>query len=148
MKALRLLIVDDHDFVRDALRLVLSEANLQRIEEATTFDEAVQLVRDAEFDLVLLDVAQFHGRGLEILDQIRAIRPELPLLVHSFDDPARILDRCYRSGACGYFLKGGDIRALMSAISRAAAGHDLWTIQQLDQIEGFREHNASERVFS
>ena len=131
---LRLLIVDEHPTVRESLRFLFSTAKFTQIREAVSHQEALDAARDQAVDLVLLDVALRHQAGPQTLRQIKMAAPSLPVLIHTFDDNASVLTRCFRLGACGYLVKGLDKNELLDSVRRAAQGERLWTPEQLKRI--------------
>lgn len=81
---MRVLIVDDHEIVRRGLKEVLNDEfpDLKAVEAATSA-EAVELVAQQEWDVVLLDVNIPGRSGLEVLEEVKRLRPKTPVLVLS-----------------------------------------------------------------
>lgn len=130
----RILIVDDHPTVRESLRFVFAAAGIEQIMEVTTYRDTIEAVRQRPLDLVLLDVALSDGSGLEVLRDIKAFDAALPVLVHSYHDKPRLLSQSFHAGAAGYVVKGYDKNALLHAVRQAAAGGNVWTAEQMDQV--------------
>ena len=81
---IRLLIVDDHAIVRHGLRQVVSEsADIAVTGEAGSSAEAVRLLRENTYDLVLLDISLPDKNGIETLKQIKRDKPNLPVIMLS-----------------------------------------------------------------
>ncbi len=119
----RVLIVDDHDLVRDGYHRMLDrEPDLRVIGEASDGREAVELCRKLRPDLVLMDVRMPEMDGLEAT---RAIKAEMPttsvLIVTTYDNPDYLLD-AIEAGAAGYILKDAPRRQLVSAVRRTLGG--------------------------
>jgi DNA-binding NarL/FixJ family response regulator len=142
----RLLIVDSHGTVREALRFVFAAAGMHQLEEAATCHDAICAVQKGPTDVVLLDLTLRDGAGLEMIRKIRAINADLPVLIHSYHDSAGMLSRSYHLGACGYVLKGEDKNSLIDSVRRAAQGCDVWTAEQMEQIRAIdaRLKNSTE----
>jgi len=122
----RLLVVDDHPIVRQGLeRLIETEPDLEIVAEAATADGALQRLDAAEVDFVVLDIGLRKGSGLDLIGQIRARRPTLPILVLSMHQERYYAERVLRSGAQGYVMKQSDPAAIVPAIRRILGG-DLY----------------------
>ncbi len=129
-----LLIVDDHDTIREALRFVFSAAGMRHVVEAATSDEAVSAVQRQTFALVLLDISLGQDSGIDTLRKIKTLSPSLPVLMHSFHDSASLLANSFHAGAAGYLVKGVDRRELIAAVHQAACGESTWTADQKQRI--------------
>lgn len=132
--SVRILVVDDHDAVRESLRFVFAAAGFQPLTEATTRAEAVDALQNRSVDVVLLDIALREENSLDALRELKAINPAAAVLVHSHYDNPRLLSGSYHEGAAGYLLKGEDKNALIHAVEEAAAGASLWTVEQRNRI--------------
>ncbi|NBB93401.1 MAG: response regulator [Gammaproteobacteria bacterium] len=118
-----ILIVDDHDLVRTGLKNILAGENDFTVAgEAATGEEAIQLARKLEPDLVLMDVGLPGLSGLETTERILKAQPDIRVIVltaHSEPPlPARLLD----SGASGYLTKACDAGELIRAVRQVAGG--------------------------
>jgi DNA-binding NarL/FixJ family response regulator len=122
----RILIVDDHEVVRDGLRAVLRRRpQLVAAGEADSVASAIEEVRKVEPDVVIMDVRLPDGSGVEACREIRAERPETKvLMLTSYADDEAVLASIL-AGASGYLLKQTRGDALVDAIVRIAAGESL-----------------------
>ena len=119
----RALIVDDHPVVRRGLaQLIDREPNLQVCGEAGTVREALQAVADLDPDVVVVDVVLKSGSGIELVKDIKARRPDLPVLVLSMHDESLFAERALRAGARGYIMKQEATDKLLEAIRRVLGG--------------------------
>jgi DNA-binding NarL/FixJ family response regulator len=119
----RIIIADDHDLVREAMRSLLnSEPDLRVIDEAKDGQETIELTRLHRPDLVLMDVRMPKVNGLEAT---RKIKEELPttkvLIVSAYEDPLLVSD-AVRAGADGYVLKLSLIQEQLDAIRGVLGG--------------------------
>jgi len=117
---MRILVVDDHPFVRKGLIHVMQQGmqgeELQA-DEADSFDSAEQLLQtDSRYDLVLLDISLGGKSGIELLKSIRQKTPELPVLVVSMHPEDQYAVRTIRMGAAGYLSKHSAPDELNTAI--------------------------------
>ncbi|MGB3541526.1 response regulator [Rubrivirga sp.] len=122
----KILVVDDHPIVRQGLdRLLESEPDLTVAWEASTADEALQVLDNHEVDFVLLDIGLKQGSGLDLIGQIRSRKEDLPILVLSMHQERFYAERVLRGGAQGYVMKQGDPAEIVPAIRRVLSG-DLY----------------------
>jgi two-component system, NarL family, invasion response regulator UvrY len=119
----RILIVDDHYIVRKGLISILTEIpDTVQVEEAGSGEEALSQFSGGEYDLVLLDIALPGKNGLEVLKEMKATRPELPVLMLSMHPEEQYAVQSMRAGASGYLTKGSVADELMLAITKVLAG--------------------------
>jgi DNA-binding NarL/FixJ family response regulator len=120
---IRVLIADDHAIVRQGLRQILAETKDMVVAgEAETAHEALKLVREAEWDVALLDISMPDKSGIDTLKLIRKERPKLPVLMLSMHPEDHYAVRCLKAGASGYLTKQSAPVQLVSAIRQVAAG--------------------------
>ena len=103
---IRILIADDHAIVRAGLKqFIADQPDMTVAGEASTGTEAVQLVRDTQFDVVLFDISMPDRNGIDTLKTLRQIRPELPVLMLSGFAEDQYAVNLLRAGAAGYLNK-------------------------------------------
>ena len=120
---MRILIADDHAVFRRGLKETLVEA-FPRINfgEAKTAAETVELVRRHPWDIVILDISMPGKSGLDILDDVKRLRPGTPVLLLTMHPEQQYARRALKAGAAGYLTKDSVPDELKSAIKRIAAG--------------------------
>ena len=119
----RIVIADDHAVVRKGLRLILADDDeLQVAGEASSADDLLTLLRTRPVDAVILDVSLGDRDGIEVLKQIRASFPRLPVLMISMHSEDVFAIRALRAGASGYIEKSAAPELLLGAVRRVAAG--------------------------
>src|SRR3569833_3185890 len=102
----RVLIVDDHQIVRQGQRSMFeTESVLVVCGEVQTEREARAAIRALAPDVVFVDISLAQGDGLELVRDVLAQRPVLPLLVLSMHDELIYGERLLAAGACGYIMK-------------------------------------------
>jgi DNA-binding NarL/FixJ family response regulator len=117
------LIADDHDIVREGLRQIVSETNDITVGgEARTGAEALAEVRERRFDVVVLDLNLPDRPGLDVLTQIRAIAPDVRVLILSMQQQSFYAARALKGGALGYVSKNNAREHLVAAIRKVARG--------------------------
>lgn len=118
----RILIVDDHEVVREGVKTILSEQSTAVFGEAGVGPEALRFVREQEWDLVVLDLSLGDRSGLEVLKELKIIRPKLPVLILSMHSEEQYARRAFRAGAAGYVTKDSSRAELAEALNKVAAG--------------------------
>jgi len=128
MARVRLLIADDHAVVRQGVRQILSDApEVEIVAEASNGLEALELMRDIELDVVILDLSMPGLSGLETVKKIRQDSPHVPVLVLSVHPEEQYAVRVMRSGAAGYLTKDSAPEELVAAVRSVANGHKYVT---------------------
>ena len=96
---IRILIADDHAIVRAGLRqFIADQSDMQVSGEAATGNETISLVRESEFDVVLLDISMPDKNGIDTLKTLKHVRPELPVLMLSGYSEDQYAVRVLRAG--------------------------------------------------
>jgi two-component system invasion response regulator UvrY len=122
------LIVDDHDIVREGLRQIVSETTDITVgSEARTAAEALERVREQRWDVIVLDLNLPDRSGLEVLAQLRATAPEVPVLILSMHEQLSYASRALAAGALGYVSKSSARAHLVNAIRKVARGERFLT---------------------
>jgi two-component system, NarL family, invasion response regulator UvrY len=123
MAPIRILIADDHAIVRAGFAQFISDQPDMRVEaEAANGDDAIRLVRERDFDVVLLDIAMPDKNGIDCLRIIRQSKPRLPVLILSGYPEAYYAINLLRAGANGYVPKDAAADTLVHAIRVVARG--------------------------
>ena len=124
--AVRILIVDDHQLAREGLKSVLTGDGLEVVGEATSGEEAVDLVTRLQPDVVLMDVRLGPGiDGLEATRRIAALGLPSRVLMLSLHDMPAYVREALAAGAAGYVLKDASITELRGAVSQVMAGQSV-----------------------
>jgi two-component system invasion response regulator UvrY len=120
---MKILVVDDHAVVRRGARELLAEEFPDAaFDEAATGEDAVARAAETAFDLVVLDLSMPRRGGLEALQDLRASRPAMPVLVLSHHAEEQYAVRAFRAGARGYITKESAPEELIGAARRVLAG--------------------------
>ena len=117
------LIVDDHEVVREGLRLTLSRAaHIQIVGEASDGASAIDLTLRRRPNVVIMDVRMPGMDGLEATRLLVAQAPESKVLIFTAYSERSLLSRAFDSGATGYILKEAPHETLVRAIEKVASG--------------------------
>lgn len=119
----RVLIVDDHPIVRQGLRRMIEpEPDLVVCGEVQTEREARAAIRALVPDVVIVDISLAQGDGLELVRDVHAQYPELPMLVLSMHDELIYAERMLAAGASGYIMKQAASDQLLLALRQVLSG--------------------------
>jgi DNA-binding NtrC family response regulator len=118
------LVVEDETYVRESLREILRERGWQVL-EAGDVPEALGRAGRSSVDVVLTDLRLPGADGLELVTQLKAVSPELPVVVLTGQGTIGSAVACLKAGASDYLLKPVDPEALEVALERALAGRAL-----------------------
>lgn len=120
---IRVLIADDHAIVRQGFKQIFSETeDLIVAGEADDGGEALQLARQQEWDVFLLDVTMPNRNGIDTLKQLKKEFPKLPVLILSMHPEEQYAVRAIKAGASGYLTKQSAPEQLVTAIRQVARG--------------------------
>ncbi|MBM4072765.1 MAG: response regulator transcription factor [Planctomycetes bacterium] len=119
----RVLIVDDHPAVREALALRISSLpDLDVCGEAADLPTALQLVAEKKPDIAIIDISLKNGDGLDLIKRIRARAADVRMLVWSMHTESLYAERALRAGAQGYITKEQATERIVEAIRQVLAG--------------------------
>ena len=134
---IRLLVVDDHLIVRAGLKSLLADYEEFTVGgEAASGADAVQMVRESDWDVVLLDISMPDMNGIEALAEIRRIKPKLPVLMLTIHPEDQYAINLLRAGASGYLCKHCTPEAFISALRTVLSGRRYISPALGDQLAG------------
>jgi two-component system, NarL family, response regulator NreC len=114
---LRVLVADDQPGIRKQVCLILASLlTLESCDEAANGLEAVERVKEAIPDLVILDVTMPLMNGLDAARRIHAFTPKTPILILTMHKSRQLMEEAQKVGAQGYVVKGEAGHSLMSAV--------------------------------
>ena len=120
---IRVLIADDHAIVRAGLKQIFSLVPEIRIAgEADNADHTLDLLKRVAVDVLLIDLNMPGVVGADLVTRVRALHPDLPILVLTMHNEPHVAASVLRAGANGYITKDGDLTMLVPAL-RAVAAH-------------------------
>jgi DNA-binding NarL/FixJ family response regulator len=129
-KRLRVLLVDDHPFVREGIRSYLSDfPEIEIIGEASSGQEALTIANKQHPDLILLDINMPEMNGLEVVGQLRKVVPRPKVLVLTVHNSREYVLHVAKSGAEGYLLKESEPGELHQAIQAIRDGGTYYSPQ-------------------
>src|SRR5437773_384805 len=119
----RVLLVDDHPILRRGLaQLINQEADMTVCGEAEDAPKAFEAVSTLQPDVAVVDISLKGGNGIELIKNVKARYPDLPILVLSMHDESLYAERALRAGSLGYIMKEEAIEHVLVAIRRVLCG--------------------------
>ncbi len=120
---MRVLIADDHAVVRRGIKDMLGdEFPKVSFGEAKSSQETLDCVRKQDWEIVVLDISMPGKSGLDILEELKRLRPKLPVLLLSMHPEEQFARRALKGGAAGYLTKESVPDELMKAVRRVLNG--------------------------
>ncbi len=142
-RPVRVLLVDDHAIIRKGLkRIIAGEFANATFGEADNADQALEAVLRQGWDLVLLDLTMPGRSGAEVLEQIVAIRPNLPVLVCSVHPEEDFAVPLLQAGAAGYIAKSTTQPDLINAVKKVLAGEKHLSSSLAENLVARLNHTA------
>lgn len=122
---IRVLVADDHPIVRNGIMLLIKyEPGMETVAEASTGTEAVQLFRQYQPDVTLMDLRMPELSGVDAIATIRQEFPDAPIVVLTTYDGDEDIYRGLQAGAKGYLLKDAPLDRVLEAIRTVHAGQN------------------------
>lgn len=120
---IKIIIADDHPVVRKGLKQILSEeTDVELVKEARNDSEVLNLLHAHDWDAVVLDITMPGRGGLELLTELKRLRPKLPVLVLTVHPEDQYAVRALKEGASGYMNKESAPEELVQAIRKIIRG--------------------------
>lgn len=119
---MRVLIADDHAIVRKGLRQIAEESGKISVDEASNGQEALDKLRQDRWDALVLDISMPGRHGLDVLQAVRDLQPQLPVLILSMHPEEQYAMRVLKAGASGYMNKDTAPGELVQAIQKIVNG--------------------------
>jgi NarL family two-component system response regulator YdfI len=134
-ETIRVLIADDHLIVRQGLRLILeTDDRLELVGEASDGAEALELARELEPDVVLMDLRMPGMDGLTAIERLQVEQPQVNVVILTTFNEDELMMRGLRAGAKGYLLKDTSRESLFAAIRAAAKGEALLSPEVMERL--------------
>jgi len=160
MKTTKILIVDDHEVVRDGLKNILTSLdNISVTGEAGNGEDAVKMYLSLKPDLVIMDISMPGMNGIEATRIIKEKDPDAKILILTMHDNQEYLNQIIRSGAKGFILKNTDKEELLDAVKTVASGDNFFskdiskliidnyirTAKETEKTDGYKEVPLTKR---
>jgi DNA-binding NarL/FixJ family response regulator len=134
MNTIKILIVDDHPMIRTGLKSLLEdEPNIVHIDDAATGDEAVEKIKNKDFDVIIMDVKMPGMSGIDTTKEILKIKPKQKVVALSMLDEQDSIIKMLQAGAKGYLLKNSEKEEVVEAINTVCKGENYFS-QEVSSI--------------
>ena len=129
----RIFLVDDHPVTREGVRVLIDqEPDLVVCGQADSAPAALQLIQRLKPDLAVVDITLKTTSGIELMKNVKALLPDLPVLIMSMHDESLYAERALRAGAKGYVMKHEASDRILTAIRSVIAG-DLYLSEKMKE---------------
>jgi two-component system, NarL family, invasion response regulator UvrY len=134
---MKLLIIDDHAVVRRGMQfLLMSHFKGIEIGEAEEAKSGLASVIENDWDIVVLDIGMPGRNGMDLIQEIKAVKPEVPILVISGHPEKDYAVRALKLGAAGFVSKESAAEVLVTAVERVLAGSKYISMSLAEQLAG------------
>lgn len=120
------LIVDDHPFIRSALKAFLAKEKIEILAEASNGPEGLQLARELSPDLIILDISMPQLDGMEVIRRLGVFGVKAKILIFTSLPPEIYAMRCMQAGAAGFISKNDDLQNFAKALQALEAGYSFF----------------------
>lgn len=143
---MRFLIADDHTIVRRGLRQILLEGFPDaEIEEVPDAEELIKKTLQSDWDVIISDLSMPGRSGLEALQQIKQIKPKVPVLILSIHPEEQYALRVLKAGAAGYLSKDLAPDELVNAVNRVLLGKKYITVTIAEKLASVLDHDSDKQ---
>jgi DNA-binding NarL/FixJ family response regulator len=140
---MKILLADDHALLRGGLRLMLAAAFPDaEFGEAEQCEQALESALSQPWDLVILDISMPGRGGLDVLKEIHARRPTLPVLILSMYTERQFAVRAFRAGASGYLTKASAGAEMLRAVNHILGGGRYVSAELAEQLVAVLDSGA------
>ena len=120
---IRVVLADDHVFVRDGIKSLLeNEANIEVVGEAIDGADALEVVATSKPDLLIVDIRMPNLTGIEVVEKLRNENNAVKIIMLSMHESEEYVLKSIKAGADGYLLKGSSKEEFLKALHTVAAG--------------------------
>ena len=132
---IKVLVADDHAVVRRGLRQILSETTELHVGgEAATAPEVIERVTRERWDVIILDISLPGGNGIDLIADIRRLRPDARVLILTVFAEEQYAVRAIRAGAAGFLTKESAPEKLLEAVRKVASGGRYVTLELAEAL--------------
>lgn len=142
---INILVADDHALIRNGMKQILNDTEDIRVTgEAENGMQAIKMVQENIYDLVLLDITMPDKNGIDVLKQLKLNKAQLPVLMLSMHEESQYAIRSIKAGAAGYLSKQSAPTQLVTAIRQVACGKKYISNELAEELanglsQGFQE---------
>ena len=135
---MNILIADDHAVVREGLKQILTGVSgAAEIDGVADGNELMEKIKEKDYDVVVLDISMPGKSGLEVLKELKIVRPKLPVLMLSIYPEGQYAVRVLKAGASGYLTKDSASEELVTAVEKIFSGQKYITPSLAEKLADF-----------
>lgn len=132
---IKILLADDHNLVREGLKRIVEESpGMEVIAEASDGRQALQLIKETNPDVALIDISMPELDGLEVIRELQISHPSLPIIVLTMHEEEQYIIRAIEAGAMGYITKRSVSEQLVKAIHQVYSGSRYLTSEAAEAL--------------
>ena len=132
---MRILLVDDHKLIRDALKLYMEDDDeFEIVEEAGNGQEALILLKTIKVDVAMLDISMPVMDGIVCAQEIRKLYPDIKVLALSMMNDNQFIKQMLAAGALGYILKNSGEEEIKKALRKVYAGESYYSAEVAETV--------------
>ena len=135
---MKILIADDHAVVREGLKQILTGVSgVTEIDGVADGNELMEKIKENDYDVVVLDISMPGKSGLEVLKELKIVKPKLPVLMLSIYPEGQYAVRVLKAGASGYLTKDSASEELVTAVEKIFSGQKYITPSLAEKLADF-----------
>lgn len=135
---MKILIADDHAVVREGLKRILTGVSgVTEIDGVADGNELIERIKKKDYDVVVLDISMPGKSGLEVLKELKIVKPKLPVLMLSIYPEGQYAVRVLKAGASGYLTKDSASEELVTAVEKINLGQKYITLSLAEKLADF-----------
>lgn len=128
MKKINVILVDDHNIVRDGIKnLLISDTSIEVIGEASNYNELIKIMNHSYPDVLILDISLPHKSGIEITKEITKNHTDIKVIILSMYTEEEFVLNAVKAGAKGYLPKNTTKRELIETVKSVASGKESFS---------------------
>ncbi len=133
-KRQRFVVIDDHPLVRYSLKAFIEQGGHRLVGEGSSVAEGSRILKEAEWDFLLLDLTFRDGDGIEMIREWHGKKPRSKIMVVSMSCLASTILKCIKAGADGFFCKEDQLDQLPAAFEEVLSGGSFISSRAMDSI--------------
>ena len=143
---MKFLLIDDHKIIREGLKQILLMHFPSAIfDESANAEDVIHKITTSEYNVVICDLSMPGRSGLDVLKQVKEIRPDLPVLILSMHPEEHYALRALKAGAWGYLNKSDGAEVLIPAVQKVLQGRKYISTYMAEQLaDNIQGRNSSE----
>ena len=145
MESIRVMLVDDHEVVRESLAMMLSSLNkLEVVSTAANGQEALERLNQQNVDIILSDMHMPGLNGVELALRVREHHPKVKLILLTMEEEPETIRMAVQAGVWGYILKKASKKELEEAVNAVAGGNRYFAQEVSQQLAQLPNESSSD----